>query len=100
MFVVLKFFKSTKSMPAVKVDMKVGVLLSPHHLGSKKMVLESLHVEKSAKGIEYDVFELDNKELNKHYRSLPDYARDLLYSFNSAVFNGAQQKVLNVLLSD
>ncbi|HEX8279162.1 MAG TPA: hypothetical protein VF540_10730, partial [Segetibacter sp.] len=69
-------------MAAVKVETKVAVVLSPHELGSKYRLLESLHIEKSDKGIDYELFDLDSKELKKHYSLLPPFAKDLIFQFS------------------
>ncbi|MCW3115381.1 MAG: helicase [Segetibacter sp.] len=80
-------------MAAVKTETKVAVLLSPHELGTKYRLLESLHIEKSAKGIDYDLFDLQSKELNKHYSNLPQTVKDLLFCFSPDAFTHFQYKV-------
>ncbi|MCW3082323.1 DEAD/DEAH box helicase [Segetibacter sp.] len=80
-------------MAAVKTETKIAVLLSPHELGTKYRLLESLHVQKSNKGIDYDLFDLQSKELNKHYSHLPQVVRDLLQNFCPDAFNSFQYKV-------
>lgn len=86
-------------MAAVKVETKVAVLLSPHELGTKHRLLESLHIQKSTKGIDYELFDLHTKELNKHYPHLPSFAKDLLYYFSSDAFATYQYKIRQPLLN-
>lgn len=80
-------------MAVVKTETRVAVLLSPHELGSKYRLLESLHIEKSARGIDYDLFDLHTKELNKHYSYLPQTVKDLLVCFSPDAFVNFQYKV-------
>ncbi|GEO11330.1 DEAD/DEAH box helicase [Segetibacter aerophilus] len=80
-------------MAVVKVEKKIAILLSPHELDSKFRLLESLHIQKSDKGIEYDLFDLHNKELNKNYLHLPEVVRDLLVHFSPDAFTKFQYKV-------
>ena len=80
-------------MAAVKVETKVAVVLSPHELGSTYRLLESMHIQKSDKGIDYEIVDLHNKELNKHYSHLPTFARDLLFQFSPDAFGSFQYKL-------
>ncbi len=79
-------------MAAVKFETKVAVLLSPHELGTKYRLLESLHIQKSEKGINYELVDLLNKELNKHYAYLPTHAKELLFQFNPEAVSALQFK--------
>lgn len=80
-------------MAAVKVETKVALVLSPYELGTKYRLLESLHIQKSNKGIDYDLFDLLSKELNRHYSHLPQPVKDLLYQFSPDSFTNFQYKV-------
>lgn len=84
-------------MAAVKVETKVALLLIPHELGTKYRLLESLHIEKSAKGIFYEAFDLQSKELNKHYSNLPPFAKDLLVQFSPDAYAAFNQKLTYAL---
>ncbi|MDB5247480.1 MAG: helicase [Segetibacter sp.] len=86
-------------MAAVKVETKVAVLLSPHELGTKYRLLESLHIQKSSKGIDYELYDLHTKELNKQYAHLPSVARDLLFYFCPEAYVSFQNKLRQPLLS-
>src|SRR4051812_30567754 len=88
-----KQFKIPGRMAAVKVETRVVVLLTPHELGAKYRLLESLHIEKSNKGFDYELFDLHSKELNKHYTHLPAVVKDLLFSFSPDAFVNFEQKV-------
>lgn len=80
-------------MAAVKVETRVAVVLSPYELNTKYRLLESLHIQKSNNGVEYDLFDLQNKELNRYYSHLPQPVRDLLYNFSADAFTNFQYKV-------
>ena len=86
-------------MPAVKVETKIAVVLSPQQLGTKYRLLELLHIEKSAQGIDYELFDINTKELNKNYPHLPAYAKDLLNCFGPEAFAAFNQKVRQPLLN-
>ncbi|NCT76623.1 MAG: DEAD/DEAH box helicase family protein [Chitinophagaceae bacterium] len=60
------------------------LLLTPHRLNTDFLFIESLHVEKTAKGIMLDNRELDGSEIRKHFADLPKPARDSLSHFSKA----------------
>jgi SNF2 family DNA or RNA helicase len=60
----------------------MALLLSPHRLLLDHLIIESLHVNKSPKGIDFIVKELDSSELRKYYQELAKEARDVLIWFN------------------
>jgi SNF2 family DNA or RNA helicase len=80
-------------MAEVKIENRVALLLSPQELGKKYRLVESLHIQKSSGGIDYQLFDLDNKELNKQYSQLPSSAKDLLYYFSPGAFASFHQKL-------
>jgi SNF2 family DNA or RNA helicase len=82
----------TERMAAEKVEKKIAILLSPDELDTKYRLLESLHIQKSDKGIEYDLFDLNARELNRQYAKLPQLVRDLLVYFSPDAFAKFQYK--------
>ena len=64
-----------------KKDTKVGLLLLPEELFRNYIILQSLHILKTDKGINYTVADISRTELKLHYSSLPDEGRAQLLKF-------------------
>jgi superfamily II DNA or RNA helicase len=64
-----------------KKDAKVGLLLVPEELFRNYIVLQSLHIQKTDKGISYTVADIGRRELQQYYSSLPDEARAHILKF-------------------
>lgn len=58
------------------------LLISPHRLTTDHILIESLHISKTSKGVDFNIYELSNSEMRKHYADLPKDARDILVWFN------------------
>ncbi len=58
------------------------LLLSPHRLLTDHIIIESLHITKTSKGVDLNVHDLTNTELKKHYPDLHKDAREALSGFN------------------
>lgn len=69
------------------------LLLSPHRLLTDHIIIESLHISKTPKGIDFVVSELNNSELRKNYQDLPKDARDVLVWFNKDGVNFTRQEI-------
>jgi superfamily II DNA or RNA helicase len=66
-------------MAVMKEEKKVALLLSPQRITTDFRVLNSLHITRSAAGVEYNMDELDNGEIRKYYSSLgKECGRNLL----------------------
>ncbi len=86
-------------MQTVKVETKIAILLSPHELDLHYALLELLYIQKSGKGINYTLFYLHNKELNKYYSHLPQQVKDALYNFSPNAYAAFHQRLMKLFLS-
>src|SRR5690606_1623892 len=71
----------------------MALLLSPHRLITDYIIIESLHVIKSPKGIDFKTEVLNNSELKKHYPQLPKPARDILMWFSKGGMDYIKQEI-------
>jgi SNF2 family DNA or RNA helicase len=71
------------------------LLLSPHRLLTDRIILESLHINKTPKGVDLHIHELTNTELKKHYGDIHKDARDTLSALNT---HGAHLRTVHELL--
>ncbi|CAN5447828.1 hypothetical protein BH10BAC3_BH10BAC3_36470 [soil metagenome] len=62
---------------------KIVLLLSPQRMLTDHVVLESLHIHKSGRSVEFVIHELDNGELRKFYPNAPALAKAVLTSFRT-----------------
>lgn len=69
------------------------LLLSPHRLLTDHILIESLHIDKTIKGIDFAVAELNSSELRKNYQDLPKDARDVLIWFNKEGIQFTRQEL-------
>ena len=65
-----------------KTETKTVLLLCPQQLLKNNGIIQSLHVQKNAGGINYKTDELTVTEVNKFFPGLPKNARDVLVSFD------------------
>lgn len=86
-------------LASAKGETKVAILLTPHEIGGRYSILESLHIHKSAKGIDYEVVELHSKELSKHFSHIPAFAKDLLIHFSPNAVEAFDKKLRVSLLN-
>ena len=75
------------------------MLLSPHEIGQKFKILDSLHIHKTPAGIDYETLWLQTKELKKNYAHIPEQAKDLLYQFSPDSYALFSQKLRLPLLN-
>jgi SNF2 family DNA or RNA helicase len=68
-------------MAATKTEHKTALLLSPHRLQTDSIILESLHINKSANGMQFTNHDLDATELSAFYAALPAQAKEILRGF-------------------
>ncbi|MDB5190720.1 MAG: box helicase [Segetibacter sp.] len=76
-----------------KVETKVGLLLNPQKLTTAFHVLESFHITKSAKGIDYAAKDLDGQELRNTYGKLDKQVRNVLHQFSYEGVLSVQQEI-------
>lgn len=86
-------------MQTVKVETKIAILLSPLEIDLHYTLLELLFIQKSCKGINYTLFYLHNKELNKYYSHLPQQVKDALYCFSPNAYAAFHQKIMKFFLN-
>lgn len=72
------------------------LLISPHRLLTDHIIIESLHITKTSKGVDLHVHDLTNAELKKHYPDLHKDAREALAGFNE--YGIHLKKVYDLLL--
>lgn len=58
------------------------MLLSPQHIVKDYNILDSLHINKSSKGLTYTTHEISNAELRTFYSYLPIQAKDAVMQFS------------------
>lgn len=68
-------------MASSKSEHQAVMLLSPQRILKDYFILESLHINKSPKGITYTTNELTNGELRSFYSHLPAQAKDAFMHF-------------------
>ena len=68
-------------MALTKPELKTALLLSPHRLQTDSVILESLHINKSANGMQFTNHDLDATELSAFYAALPAQAKEILRGF-------------------
>ena len=57
-------------MAVLKEEKKVALLLSPQRINTDYRVLNSLHITRSAQGVDYNMDELDHGEIRKYFSAL------------------------------
>lgn len=62
-------------------DKRPVLLLSPQQLLKNEHILHSLHIKKSPKGINYELKDLDSREINSTFNLLPKSAKEVLQNF-------------------
>ncbi len=80
-------------MPVLKEEKKVVLLLSPQRIMTDYRVLNSLHIIKSAKGVEYTMDELDSGELKKFFSNLGKECNQNLLQFSPMSLDYAKQNI-------
>jgi SNF2 family DNA or RNA helicase len=83
----------TNTNTAVKVETKVGLLLSPEELSEDYLVLTSLHIIKSSKGIDFTLLDLNRSEIDKQYGPLSKQAKDILVQFSNDRIQSSEQEI-------
>ncbi|MEO6550037.1 MAG: DEAD/DEAH box helicase [Ferruginibacter sp.] len=69
-------------MMAIKVDNKVGLLLSPQLLLRNELILQVIHIRKTAAVTNHKMIDPDNREINSSFPSLPKATKDALIGFS------------------
>lgn len=72
------------------------LLLSPHRLLTDYIIIESIHINKTPKGVDLIIEELDSSELKKHYPQLPKQAKDILVWFSKGGMSYITQEIKNI----
>ncbi len=80
-------------MSATKTELKTALLLSPHRLQTDSVILESLHITKSAGGIQFTTHDLDATELSAFYATLPAQAKEILRGFGKKGIGIANEEI-------
>ena len=80
-------------MAVQKVEKRVALLLSPQNISNNFLVLNSLHISKSEKGLEYAMDQLDLGELRKYYASLGKECNQTLIQFSTNYIEDTKQSV-------
>ncbi len=78
---------------AEKIEKKVALLLLPEHLNRGHEPIRSLHISRSAKGIDYEVNELTTGELRNAYKHVSPACKDALVRFTSDHLMMAEQDI-------
>jgi SNF2 family DNA or RNA helicase len=81
------------SVAKEKVELKVGLLLTPEKLAAGFHVLESFHITKSAKGIDYAAKDLDGQELRNSHSNLDKAVRATFHKFSYEGILSVQQEL-------
>ena len=67
---------------AIKVEYKTGLLLCPQQLLKNTLILQVLHIRKSATDVKYETNDPDGREIAKSYPQLPRDVKDILLHFD------------------
>src|SRR5829696_8999766 len=62
-------------------EIKIVLLLTPQRMLKDNVVLESLHIHKNGRSVDYIINQLDNSELRRYYPDAPSTLKLLLSSF-------------------
>ncbi len=66
-----------------KTEIKTALLLVPLQLTRQKNILRVIHISKNIQGVHYDVEDLDNTELTRHFSQIPAQAKQGLYGLTN-----------------
>jgi hypothetical protein len=72
---------------SIKEVTKVALFLQPINLLDNEDILQSIHIEKTNKGPQYFVTELNDGEIRKRYNNLPPIAKDPLHKLSTPGLN-------------
>ena len=78
-------------MQVQKTVTKVVLLFVPKELSGNLNVIQSLHIHKSVKGINYEATDISRQELRNHYPQLPENATGAIISFQPEALSEVQQ---------
>lgn len=76
-----------------KTEIKVGLLLMPQQLTQSFYILASFHIHKSSKGISYDTFSLEARDLKANHIQLPKQAADIVMQFSERAIDEEQAAI-------
>ncbi|MEO6915324.1 MAG: DEAD/DEAH box helicase [Chitinophagaceae bacterium] len=76
-----------------KKQVKVTLLLTPEEFNRNYQVLQSLHIERSAAGINYDTHDLNRREVEQHFPSLSREMQNALLRFQLEAIEKEKQHI-------
>ncbi|MCW3106811.1 MAG: box helicase [Segetibacter sp.] len=68
---------------AINVENKIGLLLSPQELKKNGLILQVLHIRKTAAGVNFDTSDPDSREINHVFPHLPKATKEVLIYFSA-----------------
>lgn len=80
-------------MTKQKTEEKIGLLLLPNALMDSFLLVQSIHIQKSDKGFDSFIYDVDKKELNNFYAHLPNQVIDILHHFSERGIEYERQQI-------